>query len=210
MTSSTVIDVQEFIDAHPLSPTQRLLLVLCFLVVAVDGFDTGIVGFIAPAIRAELQLDVTRLGPLFAAGLFGLMIGSFAVGPAADRFGRKTMLIASVLGFGGCSVASAFSPDITTLIALRFLTGLGLGGAMPTAITLTSEYCPKRRRSSLVTLMFCGFTIGPALGLALPESVRYLVSQGGDGSRVAAALRRVAPDPALEGARFAGANAARR
>ena len=242
MTSSRVIDVQEFIDAHALSTTQRLLLVLCFLVVAIDGFDTGIVGFIAPAIRAEWQLDVTRLGPLFAAGLFGLMIGSFAVGPAADHFGRKTMLIASVLGFGGCSVASAFSPDITTLIALRFLTGLGLGGAMPTAITLTSEYCPKRRRSSLVTLMFCGFTIGsaiggiaaaqvvtaygwrplliagglmpallaPALGIALPESVRYLVSKGGDGSRVAAALGRVAPDPALEGARFAGANAARR
>ena len=242
VTSSKVIDVQEFIDTHPLSPTQRLLLVLCFLVVAIDGFDTGIVGFIAPAIRAEWQLDVTRLGPLFAAGLFGLMIGSFAVGPAADRFGRKTMLIVSVLGFGGFSVASAFSPDISTLIALRFLTGLGLGGAMPTAITLTSEYCPKRRRSSLVTLMFCGFTIGsaiggiaaaqvvaaygwrplliagglmpvllaPALGLALPESVRYLVSKGGDGTRVAAALRRVAPDPALEGARFAGANAPRR
>ncbi len=59
MTSSRVIDVQEFIDAHPLSPTQRLLLLLCFLVVAIDGFDTGIVGFIAPAIRAEWQLDVT-------------------------------------------------------------------------------------------------------------------------------------------------------
>ena len=74
-----------------------------------------------------------RLGPLFAAGLFGLMIGSFAVGPAADRFGRKTMLIASVLSFGGCSVASAFSPDITTRSSI--FTGLGLGGAMPTAIT---------------------------------------------------------------------------
>ena len=104
---------------------QRLLLVLCFLVVAIDGFDTAIIGFIAPAIRAEWQLEVTRLGPLFAAGLFGLMIGSFAVGPLADRYGRKTMLIVSVLGFGGASLASAFSPDITVVDVARFLTGVG-------------------------------------------------------------------------------------
>src|SRR3954471_22890303 len=99
MPSAHVIDVQDFIDAHPLSRTQRLLIVLCFLVVAIDGFDTAIVGFIAPAIRAEWHLEITRLSPLFAAGLFGLMIGSFAVGPAADRYGRKTMLIASVVCF---------------------------------------------------------------------------------------------------------------
>src|SRR6478752_6482879 len=103
MTSPRIVDVQDFIDARPLSAMQRRLIGLCFLVVAIDGFDTAIVGFIAPAIRVEWQLGVARLGPLFAAGLFGLMIGSFAVGPAADRFGRKTMLIASVLGFGGCS-----------------------------------------------------------------------------------------------------------
>ena len=69
MPSARVIDVQAFIDAHRLSAMQRQLLVLCFLVVAIDGFDTAIVGFIAPAIRVEWQLDVTRLGPLFAAGL---------------------------------------------------------------------------------------------------------------------------------------------
>jgi len=239
MPSARVIDVQAFIDAHRFSPMQRLLLALCFLVVAIDGFDTAIVGFIAPAIRVEWQLEVTRLSPLFAAGLFGLMIGSFAVGPLADRYGRKAMLIASVAGFSAGSLASAFSPDITVLTWLRFVTGVGLGGAMPTAITLTAEYCPAPRRSSLVTLMFCGFTIGSALGgiaaahvvtaygwrpllvaggtvpvlllpvlwVALPESVRYLVSQGGDGRRVAAALRRVAPDAELEGATFVGAQA---
>ncbi len=236
MTPARVIDVQEFIDAHPLSALQRVLLVLCFLVVAIDGFDTALVGFIAPVIRVEWQLAVTRLGPLFAAGLFGLMIGSFAVGPLADRYGRKAMLIASVSCFGAGSLASAFSPDITVLTWLRFLTGIGLGGAMPTAITLTAEYCPTHRRASLVTLMFCGFTIGSAIGglaaahvvtaygwrpllmaggtvpilfvpvlwLGLPESVRYLVSQGGDTRRVVETLRRVSPDPELEGASFVG------
>ncbi len=159
-----VIDVQALIDERPLSAAQRRLIALCFLVVAIDGFDTAIIGFIAPAIRGEWGLDVRALGPLFAAGLFGLMLGAFAIGPLTDRYGRKTMLVVSIVWFGAAGLASAFSPDLTWLIGLRFLTGLGLGGAMPTSITLTSEYCPRARRSSLVTLMFCGFTIGSALG----------------------------------------------
>jgi AAHS family 4-hydroxybenzoate transporter-like MFS transporter len=162
--SSRIVDVQEFIDARPLSSVQRLLLILCFLVIAIDGFDTAIIGFIAPAIRAEWSLGVAQLGPLFAAGLFGLMLGAFAVGPLADRHGRKTMLVASMVVFGGASLGAALSTDLQSLIWLRFLTGVGLGGAMPMTITLSSEYCPKARRSSLVTLMFCGFTLGSALG----------------------------------------------
>jgi AAHS family 4-hydroxybenzoate transporter-like MFS transporter len=158
-----VVDVQAFIDGHPVSALQRLLLFLCFLVIAIDGFDTAIIGFIAPAIRAEWGLNVTQLGPLFAAGLFGLMIGAFAVGPLADRHGRKTMLVVSMIVFGAASLASSYSGGLTSLIAFRFLTGLGLGGAMPMTITLASEFCPAARRASLVTLMFCGFTLGSAM-----------------------------------------------
>ena len=72
------------------------------------------------------------------------MIGALLVGPLADRYGRRTLLVASVSCFGVASLASAFSDGIVTLNWLRFLTGLGLGGAMPTAITLTSEFCPTR------------------------------------------------------------------
>src|SRR5262245_54957952 len=110
-----VVDVQAFIDAHPLSALQRALLILCFLVVAIDGFDTAIIGFIAPAIRGEWGLGVAQLGPLFAAGLFGLMVGAFAAGPLADRHGRKTLLIASMMVFGGASLASAFSDRLQSL-----------------------------------------------------------------------------------------------
>jgi AAHS family 4-hydroxybenzoate transporter-like MFS transporter len=162
--SPRVVDVQEFIDAQPLSALQKLLLFLCFVVVAIDGFDTAIIGFIAPAIRAEWGLALSQLGPLFAAGLFGLMVGAFAAGPLADRYGRKTLLIASMVLFGGASLASAFANGLPSLTWLRFLTGIGLGGAMPTTITIASEYCPRARRSSLVTLMFCGFTIGSGMG----------------------------------------------
>jgi AAHS family 4-hydroxybenzoate transporter-like MFS transporter len=220
-------NVQQFIDQQAFSTLQKRLLALCFLVVAIDGFDTASIGFIAPALRAEWGLSAAALAPLFGAGLFGLMAGALLLGPLADRFGRKPVLLVSVAFFGLTSVLSSFSTDLTTLLVLRFLTGLGLGGAMPTTITLTSEYCPHKRRASLVTLMFCGFTIGSALGglvaaqllasvgwrgilviggvlplllvpallCALPESLRWMVLQGRDGSTIA---RRIAgPGAAL-------------
>lgn len=164
MPASPPLNITTFIDEHPLSPFQVKIVVLCFLIVAIDGFDTAAIGFIAPAIRAEWHLAAAQLAPLFGAGLAGLMAGAFVFGPLADRFGRKSVLMASVLFFGLASLASAWSGSLWELVALRFLTGLGLGGAMPNAITLTSEFCPERRRSFLVTTMFCGFTVGSALG----------------------------------------------
>lgn len=164
MPANTTLNVTAFIDRQPLSAFQVTIVVLCFLIVAIDGFDTAAIGFIAPAIRAEWQLTPAHLAPLFGAGLGGLMAGAFLFGPLADRFGRRTVLVFSVIFFGLASLASAWSPGLWELIVLRFLTGLGLGGAMPNAITLTSEFCPDKRRSFLVTTMFCGFTVGSALG----------------------------------------------
>ncbi|TDV37191.1 AAHS family 4-hydroxybenzoate transporter-like MFS transporter [Paraburkholderia caballeronis] len=235
MTNQPSIDVTVFIDRQRVSRFQAAIIVLCFLIVAIDGFDTAAIGFIAPVIRTHWQLAPSQLGSVFGAGLAGLMAGALLFGPFGDRVGRKRLLLWCVGGFGIASVASAFSPSLSWLIALRFLTGLGLGGAMPNAITLTSEYCPASRRSFLVTTMFCGFTIGSALGgfvaaalieefgwrsvlLAggvaplvlvpvlvwrLPESVRYLVTQGGARDRIAATLARIAPEPMLATATFA-------
>ncbi|MGC7403045.1 MFS transporter [Pandoraea pneumonica] len=163
-TRETSVDVRDFINAAPVSRFQIMISVLCFLIVALDGFDIAIIGFIAPHIRSEWQLSMVSLGPLFSAGLLGLMVGAFCSGPMADRIGRRHVLILSVAWFGAASVGAAFAPNVEWLIALRFLTGLGLGGAMPNAITLTSEFSPERRRGTLLTLMFCGFSLGSALG----------------------------------------------
>ncbi|ALH95329.1 MFS transporter [Acinetobacter equi] len=164
MSQNQQVDVQNFIDENPLSGAQKRIIWLCFLIVAIDGFDTAAVGFIAPALKAEWALQAADLAPLFGAGLFGLMAGALIFGPLSDKFGRKPILIGSVILFGLASLVSAFTTDLQSLVVWRFITGLGLGGAMPNAITLTSEYSPSKRRSSLVTLMFCGFTIGSALG----------------------------------------------
>lgn len=164
MNKTRSLMIQELIDTAPVSVLQWQVLVCCFLVVTLDGFDTAVIGFIAPAIRHEWGLDGAQLAPLFGAGLFGLTLGALIFGPLADRFGRKSVMLASVVVFGLMTVLSAFSQDMAMLTFLRFLTGLGLGGAMPNAITLTAEFVPSRRRAGLVTLMFCGFTLGSALG----------------------------------------------
>ena len=164
MPTQPAIGITEFIDRRPLSAFQVAIIMLCFLIVAFDGAGTASIGFIAPAIGAEWQITPAHLAPLFGAGLAGLMAGSFLFGPLADRFGRRRVLIFCVVAFGIGGVACAFSGSFWALVSLRFLTGLGFGGAMPNAITLTSEYCPSKRRSILVTTMFCGFTIGSSLG----------------------------------------------
>lgn len=161
---NNIVDIQAFIDSAKVSAFQLRTLILCFLVTAIDGLDTAAIGFIAPALREGWGLNTSDLGVVLGAALIGLMLGAFLVGPLADRFGRKRILLISVVCFGSFSLAAGFASDLHSLAVLRFLTGLGLGGAMPTAITLTSEYCPQRRRSLMVTSMFCGFTLGSALG----------------------------------------------
>ena len=157
-------ELQALIDAAPIGALQWRVIICCFLVVMMDGFDTAAIGFIAPDIRAHWQLTAAELAPLFGAGLLGLTAGALLCGPLSDRFGRKRVIEWCVAFFGILSLLSAFSPDLQTLVILRFLTGLGLGGAMPNTITMTSEYLPARRRGALVTLMFCGFTLGSAFG----------------------------------------------
>ena len=132
------VDVAEFIDQQPVGGYQFRLLLTCAAVLFLDGFDTQAIGYVAPALAKEWGLTKSVLGPVFSAGLFGLMIGALVFGPLADSVGRKKIIILSTLAFGIGALVTAFVQDVNTLLAIRFLTGLGLGGAMPNAIVLTS------------------------------------------------------------------------
>src|SRR6185437_9473218 len=158
------IDLVDFIDGQPVGGFQIRLLLACAAVLFLDGFDTQAIGYVAPALAKEWPLTKGALGPVFSAGLFGLMIGALVIGPLADRVGRKKIIIFSTAAFGAGALATAFAQDVSALLLIRFLTGLGLGGAMPNAVALTSEYNPQRRRATMVMIMFCGFSIGAALG----------------------------------------------
>ncbi len=157
-------NVQTLLNEHPFSPFQWVIFALCFTIVLLDGFDTAAIGYITPSLMKEWGVAKPALAPLLSAALFGLCIGSLSAGPLADWFGRRRVLIAAVAVFGAACLASAFSADVMQLTIARFITGLGLGAAMPNAVTLMSEYCPDKRRSTLTNLMFCGFPLGAALG----------------------------------------------
>jgi AAHS family 4-hydroxybenzoate transporter-like MFS transporter len=164
MAESRVLDVQGFLDEQPFSAMQRIIFALCFVIVLLDGFDTAAIGYIAPSLITEWGVSRPALAPVLSAALFGLAAGALLSGPVADRFGRKLVLTTSVLVFGAASLMSAWADTLNHLVIWRFVTGLGLGAAMPNAVTLMSEFCSEKRRAVLVNAMFCGFPLGAAFG----------------------------------------------
>jgi MFS transporter, AAHS family, 4-hydroxybenzoate transporter len=163
-SKAPVVDLVDFIDRQPVGGFHLRLLLICAAVLFLDGFDTQAIGYVAPALAREWGLSKGALGPVFSAGLFGLMIGALVFGPLADRIGRKKIIVLSTLAFGVGALITALVRDVNALLVIRFLTGLGLGGAMPNAIAMTAEFNPQRRRATMVMIMFCGFSIGAALG----------------------------------------------
>jgi MFS transporter, AAHS family, 4-hydroxybenzoate transporter len=145
------------------SRLQVVTLILCFVIVGLDGFAMGTASYVAPVLRGLWFLDSGTLGTLLSAGFLGLAIGSFVWGPIADEFGRKRVVILSMMIFGVASLCAAFSPTVNWLIGLRFVTGLGLGGAFPNAITLATEFCPRRNKAMLVTIVLLALPGGLAL-----------------------------------------------
>lgn len=157
------VDIKAFIDGRPISAFQWFLVAMCFLVVAADGMDVAIMGFVTPSILGEWDISRPAFGIVISAAPFGLVIGALVAGPSSDRFGRKIVLIASVLLFGLLTLAAAYASSPTEMAGLRLLAGMGMGAAMPNATTLMSEYAPQRRRSLMITIMFTGFNLGLAV-----------------------------------------------
>lgn len=156
-------NIQHLIDHAPMSRYQILIGILCFLTIFLDGLDTAAMGFIAPALIQDWGVNKASLGPVMSAALGGMIVGALLAGPLADRFGRKGVIVVSLLIFGTFSILSAFTSSLDQLVLMRFLTGMGLGAAMPNVTTILSEYSPKRLRSFVVTSMFCGFNLGMAM-----------------------------------------------
>jgi MFS transporter, AAHS family, 4-hydroxybenzoate transporter len=129
-----------------------------------DGFDTQAIGFVAPRLAADLGIEPRALGWIFAAGLLGLTLGALGLSVLADRIGRRPVIIGSVVAFGLCALATATADSTRELLTWRFLTGVGLGGALPNVNALAAEIAPPSRRALLMTLMFTGFPLGGVVG----------------------------------------------
>ncbi|MND52551.1 4-hydroxybenzoate transporter PcaK [compost metagenome] len=162
--SHETVDIKAWIDNRPVAGYQWLIMSLCFFIVLFDGLDVAVMGFIAPSLIQEWGLSKAAFGPVMSAGMVGLAIGALTAGPYADRVGRKKVLLLAVTGFSVLSLACAFARNPYELTALRLLTGVALGAAMPNTTTLLAEYLPERNRSLFITIMFTGFNMGSGLG----------------------------------------------
>jgi len=147
------------------APVTRWVVVLCWMAVALDGFDLVVLGAVTPALLEyeAWGLTPTQVGTITSLGLVGMMIGALSIGTLADLIGRRKAILISVTSFslftGMC--AAAPSPEVFGL--MRFLAGLGLGGLIPTAAVLVSEYARMRRGSSSITFMMTGYHVGGVL-----------------------------------------------
>ena len=152
--------VSEIIDQQPVGRFQIWTIVLCGIVLTLDGFDAQTIGFLAPSMSQSLRIPLNTFGPIFSASLVGLMIAAMASGPIADRWGRKWPVISSTLLFAVFSILTAHVTSFNQLLVFRFLTGVGLGGAMPNVVAIASEYSPKRLLPLFVAALFAGMPFG--------------------------------------------------
>jgi len=171
MNQAAPLDVQELIDRQPLNRFHYRLVALCAASVLMDGFDAQTIGFVAPALTGQWHISRAALGPVLSSGLVGMLIGALLFGPLGDRLGRRRVLIFCTLWFGIGSLLTAGADSVSSMLVLRLVTGFGLGGTLPNAIALTSEYMPRRLRATGVMLMFCGFSIGAAIGGLLAAGI---------------------------------------
>lgn len=168
-------------------------LAVCFAAAMCEGWDVQAAGVAAGGIKAAFAPTPTALGVFLAAGNFGLLFGAVAGGRLADRLGRKTVLVASILVFGLCSALAGLAWDMPSLIAARALTGLGLGGAMPNLIALSAEVSPERSRNGSIALTYIGMPMGGAVASAIilalaPGQWRWVFLLGGAAPLVIAPL----------------------
>jgi len=155
------------IDERRIGRRQAIIFALCLIVLIIDGMDFQLLAFVSPVLLADWKITKAQLAPALAAALFGMAIGAATGGIAGDRFGCRRVLTVVVAIFGVTTLATALVTGVSQLVVLRFLSGFGFGVAVPTAMALASEWCPKKRRGQLVVVMSIGTMAGGTLGGAI-------------------------------------------
>ena len=165
MTSgATTIDVSAAIERQRLGGFLIGLVVISWIITFFDGFDSQAIAFAAPYLSAEYHLDRVMMGNVFSIGLVGTLIGGFAFGYLGDRVGRRPAIIFATAAFGLLTLAFVLANGYVSLLALRLIDGIALGGMLPLAWALNIEYAPKRYRATIVTVIMIGYSVGTALG----------------------------------------------
>jgi AAHS family 4-hydroxybenzoate transporter-like MFS transporter len=157
------VDVATVIDLNRLSKLQYRVFFLCFSVLLLDGFSLYVLPYAAPAAFRELHISRSLLGTLVSAGLLGMVFSGLIGGMLADKFGRRPVILVSILIFGVTTIAKAFAPNYTILLLLQVASGFGFGGAAMNVMALAAEYAPSKTRRFIVTCVSCGYPLGGIL-----------------------------------------------
>jgi len=161
------ININRMIDEAKFNRFHGLVLFWCAFIIIFDGYDLVVYGSVAPVLMKEWSLDAVQTGSLASYALFGIMFGALLFGPMADKIGRKNVIMICAALFSLFTVLNGLAKTPTEFGIYRFLAGLGFGGVMPNAVSLITEYAPKKLRSSLVTIMFSGYCVGGMLSAGL-------------------------------------------
>jgi AAHS family 4-hydroxybenzoate transporter-like MFS transporter len=158
------IHVAKVIETSRLGFVQLMVLAQCFLCMVVDGFDIQAMAYVAPQIVQQLGVDKASLGPVFSAGLLGMLIGSVSMGMVADRIGRRPVLIMSLIVISAGMYATTWAGTVSGLIACRLVTGLAMGALVPNVAALAIEFSPSKARVTALMLASSGMAIGGICG----------------------------------------------
>lgn len=161
------IDCNALIDEARFNRFHWRVLFWCALIIIFDGYDLVIYGVVLPVLMREWGLSPLQAGALGSYALFGMMLGALCFGSLSDRIGRKRVIALCVILFSGFTVLNGFARNPTEFGLCRFVAGLGIGGVMPNVVALMSEYAPKKIRSTLVAIMFSGYSVGGMLSAGL-------------------------------------------
>jgi AAHS family 4-hydroxybenzoate transporter-like MFS transporter len=176
MSGRTVFDVSQAIERQKLGRFLVGLVVISWIITFFDGFDSQAIAFAAPYLSTQYHLDRIMMGNIFSMGLVGTLIGGFAFGYLGDRVGRRPAIILATAAFGLLTLAFVLADGYASLLALRLVDGVALGGMLPLAWALNIEYAPKRYRSTIVTVIMIGYSAGIALG---GPTANWLIPQYG-------------------------------
>jgi MFS family permease len=156
-------DIRRILDEGSITGLQFTVVALCMLMNMLDGMDVMVIAYAAPSLAKAWTIEPGTLGVVFSAGLAGMTLGAMFLAPVADRIGRRRMIMTCIVVMGLGTLLTAYAANVTQMILLRLVSGLGIGAMLATSATMSAEFVPTRIKNFGVSIVFAGYPAGAVL-----------------------------------------------